>query len=239
MIAWRSFGASVIGPGHAAIGTPNQDAWASFHHIWGDGIVVSDGLGSKPFADFGSRAACLAVLRAVYCLHGAPPIDRTALSTTIMTNWTSLLAPLSPRDCAATCLLAFRLNDGMVHMGMLGDGLLAAVRSDGGVTVMSDDKTDGFSNVTTSLAPGATAEDWRWVSISEDDCRSILICTDGVSDDLSNAAGFAKELCEAYRSLSSLTASQRTREMLEKWPTPKHVDDKTVACLFREEIDGE
>ena len=54
MIAWRSFGASVIGPGHAASRLPNQDAWLAFHHIRADGIVVSDGLGSKPLSDFGS-----------------------------------------------------------------------------------------------------------------------------------------------------------------------------------------
>lgn len=239
MIVWRSFGASVIGPGHVNAGMPNQDAWASFHHVWGDGIVVSDGLGSKPFSDFGSRAACLAVAHAVHGCHGKPKMDRSALADRIMIKWISLLAPLIPRDCAATCLFAFRLNDGVVHMGMLGDGLLAIVRGDGTVESLSDDKSETFSNMTAALSTDVTAKDWRWLSIPEEDCQSIVLCTDGVSDDLSNATDFVKEFCEAHRCLSSATAARRAREMLEKWPTPKHSDDKTIACLLREEVTNE
>ena len=236
MIVWRSFGASVIGPGHAAARMPNQDAWASFHHVWGDGIVVSDGLGSKPFSDFGSRAACLAAARAVHSCSRTHNMDRSVLSDRIKSKWISLLAPLTPRDCAATCLFAFRLNDGVVHMGMLGDGLLAAVRADGTVASLSDDKSEGFSNMTAALSPDVTAEDWRWLSMSDEECQSIVLCTDGVSDDLTDVTGFAKEFCKAHRCLSSVSAARWTRETLEKWPTPKHSDDKTIACLFREEV---
>ncbi len=239
MIVWRSFGASVIGPGHVTTGMPNQDAWAPFHHIWGDGIVVSDGLGSKLFSDFGSRAACLAVARAVHNCSGKPNVERSVLSDRIKSKWISLLAPLTPRDCAATCLFAFRLNDGLVHMGMLGDGLLAAVRGEGTVASLSDDKSEGFSNMTAALSPDVTAEDWRWLSMPEKDCQSIVLCTDGVSDDLSDATGFVKAFCEAHRCLSSVSAARRARQVLEKWPTPKHSDDKTIACLFREEVSDE
>jgi len=64
MNLWKSYGASVRGPGHVATCEPNQDAWTSFHRVWGDGIVVSDGVGSKPFANVGSDAACFAVKHA-------------------------------------------------------------------------------------------------------------------------------------------------------------------------------
>lgn len=239
MIVWRSFGASVIGPGHVAAGMPNQDAWASFHHIWGDGVVVSDGLGSKPFSDFGSRAACLAVACAVLGCSGKPNMDRSMLVNQIKTKWISLLAPLVPRDCAATCLFAVRMNDGVVHMGMLGDGLVAAVRVDGSVVSLSDDKSEGFSNMTAALSPDVTGEDWRWLSISQDECQSIVLCTDGVADDLSDPTGFVKEFCEAHRCLSSVSAARRARQTLQNWPTPKHTDDKTIACLLREEVADE
>lgn len=238
MMVWRSFGASVVGPGHVAAGIPNQDAWASFHHVWGDGIVVSDGLGSKPFSDFGSRAACLAAARALHGCSGQPDMDRAALADRIKSKWISLLAPLIPRDCAATCLFAFR-KDGVVLMGMLGDGLVASVRGDGSVVSLSDDKSEGFSNMTAALSPDATAEDWRWLAMREQDCQSIVLCTDGVADDLSDATGFVKGFCEAHQSLSSVSAARRAREALEKWPTPKHSDDKSIACLFREEVADE
>ena len=136
MIVWKSFGASVRGPGHVATGNPNQDAWASFHHAWGDGVVISDGLGSKPFSDFGSHAICLAVEYAAHACRNKTEIDHNFLSDRIRSNWLSLITPLEPRDCAATCLFAFRLGDGAIHLGMLGDGLAAAVMSSGSIAAI-------------------------------------------------------------------------------------------------------
>jgi len=235
MTVWRSFGASVIGPGHVADRMPNQDAWVSFHHPWGEGVVVSDGLGSKPFSDFGSRAACLAVARAVHSLSGEQNMDRSLLADRIKSEWISLLAPLVPRDCAATCLFAFRRNDGVILMGMLGDGLLSAVRGDGSVTSLSEDKSEGFSNITAALSVEVTFQDWQWLALPEEDCQSIVLCTDGVSDDLTDVTGFVKAFCDAHLPLSSISAARSARQALQKWPTPKHSDDKTIACLFREE----
>ncbi len=48
MTGWRSFGASVRGPGHVSSGLPNQDAWSRTLRSWGEVVVVSDGVGSRP-----------------------------------------------------------------------------------------------------------------------------------------------------------------------------------------------
>ena len=239
MTFWKSFGASVIGPGHVAAGKPNQDAWAAFHRAWGDGIVVSDGLGSKPFSDIGSRAACLAVAGAVHACHARPGIGYASLSDQIKNRWLAFIAPLDPGDCAATCSFAFRMNDGAVHLGMLGDGFAAAVQTDGSVASLSDDKTESFSNVTAALSPEMTGEDWRWLSLPENDCEAIVLCTDGVSDDLEDAEGFIKGFADAHRDLSSTSAARHARETLERWPTPYHTDDKTIAGIFRAEAADE
>ena len=61
---WRSWGHSMIGPLHQKNGLPNQDAWLARHYSWGDVVVVSDGLGSKPHADTGAKMACRAVCEA-------------------------------------------------------------------------------------------------------------------------------------------------------------------------------
>lgn len=239
MTVWKSFGASVMGPGHLAAGKPNQDAWAAFHHIWCDGIVVSDGVGSKPFADFGSHAACLAVANAIRACHGKTKIGRVFLAERIKKNWESIIAPLEPRDCAATCLFAFRMDDGVVRMGMLGDGLVAVLKADGSVVSLSDDKTESFSNITAALSPNVTDKDWRWLSIPEDDCKSIVLCTDGVADDLKDTDGFVREFVSAHCELSSVSAARRVHKLLENWATPKHSDDKTIACLFMKEVADE
>jgi hypothetical protein len=237
MIVWKSFGASVIGPGHVATGQPNQDAWAAIHRLWGDGIVVSDGVGSRPLSHFGSRAACFAVASAVRaCLGGTG--SRGALGQRIVSHWLSLIAPLEPRDCAATCMFAFRAG-GAVRFGMLGDGLAAVVKTDGSVVSLSDDKTEGFSNVTAALSQNVTEKDWRWMAFREEDCGTIILCTDGVADDLKDADGFVREFAGAHRELAAVSAARHAREMLERWPTPSHQDDKTIACLVREEVADE
>ncbi len=236
MTHWKSFGASVRGPGHIATGTPNQDAWTSFHHIWGDGIVISDGVGSKPLSHFGSDAVCQAVWLAALALSGKTEVNPDFLFNRIRVNWLSLIGPLEPRDCSATCLFAFRLGGGVIHLGMLGDGLVATVKSDGSVVSLSEDKSEGFSNTTVALSPSVSAKDWQHLSLSEEDCVAILLCTDGVADDLDNVDGFVKGVIDAYRPLAAVNANLHIREMLENWPTPKHSDDKTIACLCREEI---
>lgn len=236
MIHWKSFGASVRGPGHIVSGTPNQDAWRSFHHAWGDGIVISDGIGSKPLSNFGSDAACLAVECAIRSYCDDAETGRDFLSERIKTNWLSLISPLLARDCSATCLFAFRLNNGVIHLGMLGDGLAAAIKSDGSVVSLHEDKSQGFSNITAALSPNVSPKDWRYISLRETECTAVLLCTDGVSDDLDNVDGFVTGFVDAHRVLASMSANRDIREMLENWPTPKHSDDKTIACLCREEI---
>lgn len=239
MILWKSFGASAVGPGHIATGTPNQDSWASFHHVWGDCIAISDGLGSKPLSNFGSHAACFAVEQAFRACRDKTEIDHGFLTNLIITNWLSRITPLKPSDCAATCLFALRLRDGSIRVGMLGDGLVAALKLDGSVVSLSEDKLQGFSNITAALSSTTSSKDWRYMSLQEEDCAAVLLCTDGVADDLENVDDFVKGFIEAYRALSTVSANRQIRAMLENWPTPKHSDDKTIACLCMEEVPDE
>lgn len=235
MMRWKSFGASVRGPSHIAEGLPNQDAWAKFHHVWGDGIVVSDGVGSKPFSSFGSHAACIAVEFAAraYCTGGG--IGYKSLFSNIQANWLRFVAPLEPRDCAATCLFALHL-DGVIHLGMLGDGLAAIVKSDGAVVSLSENKTQGFSNITNALSSKVSTNDWQHLTLPREQCIAVLLCTDGVADDLDDADGFVSGFAKMHRNLAPVSANRRIHEMLENWPTPKHSDDKTLACLCNEEV---
>ncbi len=119
---------------------------------------------------------------------------------------------------------------------MLGDGLIAALKSDSSVVSLSEDKGNGFSNITTALSPNVSPNDWRYFSLLEEECIAVLLCTDGVADDLDDVDGFVSGFIEAHCSIAEISANRRTREMLEKWPTPKHIDDKTIACLSREDV---
>ncbi|MDR2596006.1 MAG: protein phosphatase 2C domain-containing protein [Treponema sp.] len=239
MTLWKSFGASVIGPGHIREGKPNQDAWKAFHNTWGDGVIVSDGLGSKTYSDFGSSAACRAVTCAVYACRDKKEIDQTFLYDKIKSNWLSFIAPLESRDCSATCLFAFRLSDGLIRTGMLGDGLIAVLKNDDTVLSLAEDKANGFSNITSALSEKTTDKEWRFQTLQEELCRAVLLCTDGVSDDLTDTDAFIRGFITHAVDSACVSASRNTRIMLEDWPVPKHSDDKTIACLFRREPEDE
>ena len=129
--------------------------------------------------------------------------------------------------------------DGAIHLGMLGDGLVAVVKRNGSVVSLSENKTQGFSNVTTALSSNVSANDWRYLLLPEEQCIAVLLCTDGVADDLDDADGFVTGFVEAHRTLASVSTNRRIHEMLENWPTPRHSDDKTLACLCHEEVADE
>jgi serine/threonine protein phosphatase PrpC len=234
--AWKSFGASVIGPGHILTATPNQDAWTAFHHIWGHGIVVSDGLGSKPLSNYGSIAACRAVESAARRFAATNATSaRSDLLRDILKAWLDELGPLAPKDSAATCLFALCLGGGVIHIGLLGDGCAAVVRKDRTVLSIGDSKESGFSNQTDALTTSTTESHWKVRSVPAHECEAAILCTDGVSDDLKDLDGFMLNFASKLCRLSQVTASRQARQVLERWPVPKHSDDKTIACLFRSE----
>jgi len=234
--SWKSFGASVIGPSHIITAKPNQDAWAAFQHIWGHGIVVSDGLGSKPLSNYGSIAACRAVESAARHFTATKATGtRSNLLKDILQAWLDSLGPLAPQDSSATCLFALSLRDGLVRIGILGDGCAAVIKTDGTVVSLTDNKEAVFSNQTDALTPTTKESHWKVRDVSENECDAAILCTDGISDDLKDLDGFMLNFAKQFRGLSRVTASRKARQMLEKWPVPKHSDDKTIAGLFREE----
>ena len=218
MSAWNSFGISTIGPGHIKNGIPNQDSFAEKHSMLFDCITVSDGVGSCPKSDIGSAMSCRAVLETISRFaESNGPIENSTVLDSIKMRFFEMIAPFDARECSATCLFAVRWNERII-LALLGDGLAAALMKDGSVHALSDDKTNGFSN--------------------QDDCSSILLCTDGISDDLSDPEGFVKGFL-----LNCITGTienniRTTREMLLNWPVPKHSDDKTIACMYRVEVEN-
>jgi len=124
-------------------------------------------------------------------------------------------------------------------MGMLGDGLIAVLKNDGTVLSLAEDKTNGFSNITSALSKKTTDKEWRFMTLQEELCRAVLLCTDGVSDDLTDTDAFISEFLTHTVDSACISASRNARIMLENWPVPKHSDDKTIACLFRRETEDE
>jgi hypothetical protein len=218
-------------------GIPNQDYWSSFHNAWGDGIVVSDGLGSNSNSDVGSRAVCRSFkVAALTMLRGSLEFGPVRFHGMIKDLWEMSVECLGTQTCGATCTYAIRRPAGFIEIGSLGDGCAAVIKTNGQVTSLSEDKSDGFSNLTLGFTPRTQTSDWRTLRLRETECKAVLLCTDGVFDDISDIEGFALGFIDAHSWLSRVAASRRTHEILERWPVPKHRDDKTLVCLTRREV---
>lgn len=231
---WRSFGASVRGRAHVSTGKPNQDSWSSFHLPWADGLIVSDGLGSKENSDFGSLSACRAVEDVVRARHrSVRAVSTRELLPSFHEQWRKRLGPVDPADAGATCLFALRVGDGMMRLGLLGDGCVVVVEESGDIQSLAPDKEESFSNMTTALSARTQPSDWQTVDVPESRCAAVVLCTDGVSDDIEDLRGFVTRMIDAFGGLARVTASRAVRDMLMAWPVPKHSDDLTVAGLVR------
>jgi hypothetical protein len=223
------FGATVRGPAHVANGLPNQDAWRQARIADHCVVVVSDGMGSKPHADVGSRAACRAVVDAVRVWRRHPLAGTEVLLGLVHLLWRARIAPLAQEDCACTCLFAAFAPDGAGVVAQLGDGLVA-IDGSRGVSVLSSRGGEGFANETTGLGLTARLAAWRTDVLSQDS-RSVLLCTDGISDDLmaDKIPEFVGWLRGEVRTMREPQRRHFLVRSLREWPTPKHLDDKTIA----------
>ena len=233
--AWQAFGASVRGPAHEREGRPNQDAWGAWHGRAGSVLVVCDGLGSRPHADVGARAACHVAPRAVRAWAAAPKApDRTRLAL-VHSLWRLAVSPYDEAECATTCLLAYAEPEGSLFLAQLGDGLVAA-RLPSGELRRIPPVDYGFGNVTSGLGIPGALRDWQTTRIAvAPPGTHVVLATDGVADDLDpeRVDAFVQYVYDTYAPMRARARSPRCAGELRRWPVPYHQDDKTVALLWR------
>lgn len=227
----RIFGASVRGPSHRVDGLPNQDAWAKAQVGEYLVAVVSDGMGSKPKADIGSRGACKAVVDAIRVWNRTVAAELDLLIALIHVMWRARISPTQPQDCACTCLLAAAHQNGGGFAAQLGDGAIL-LRGSSGVELVAPERKTGFTNETQALGVTAKVSAWRTRHFGRETC-SVVLCTDGVAEDLlpSSYAAFTDWLVSDIGRLPAGARWGQLRRELGVWPTPGHTDDKTVAVM--------
>ena len=230
-----SFGATVRGPAHVADAVLNQDAWSHATITGTRVVVISDGMGSKPHARDGAKAACSAVVDAVRQWQKHPDAPTNILLALIHLLWRARVSPRQPSDCACTCLFALGYAHGGGLAAQLGDGLLMLRTDDGLIPLSKREEGVEFSNETHALGITNGLAAWSETEFG-DECSAVILCTDGVSEDLlpDKLDEFESWLLNDIQPLPAVPRRFALANALLNWPTPRHTDDKTIAMLYAE-----
>ncbi|HPQ71351.1 MAG TPA: PP2C family serine/threonine-protein phosphatase [bacterium] len=229
-----SFGASVRGPLHKHEGTANEDSWLRAHGSFGSLVVVCDGMGSRPKSKLGAEAACAATREAVTRWAKVDDAPLTYLIQLIEVLWLLRIHPFSPEDAATTCLFALALNKGKWIVGGIGDGLALVKTGHDSIIEVIGPRDTGFGNETQGLGTTSGIKAWRLTQLPpSDSARFAVLATDGVADDLlpEKLDAFCLWLLESFLTLKPIARWRQLAKELRAWPTPKHLDDKTLAVM--------
>jgi len=239
----RHFGCSVIGPGNLKRHNPCQDAWA--YRSWknSDGkitsaIAIADGMGSKPHAHVGAKAAVSVALQAARRWGGNTYLNSSWLTRWIEAEWRHAIGDRNPRECCTTCLLAVHTPRKGIIMGGLGDGLALFSENTKMRLSLSGRRENDFGNQSLALGAPHRVSDWQFEEILNLPGQwMVTLTTDGVSDDIQPSK--MHEFTAWLESLKILKQPESSlRRSLRNWPTKGHTDDKTIATLFKNSNHG-
>lgn len=230
-MTWQFSRASVIGPAHTHSGLPNQDAVGLRRQGLRWVACVSDGMGSKPFSDIGSKT----VVRTALDSLGIAEEGDKEFVTSLYGRWLKRIKPINPGDAAATCLVAIRVKSNLIRLFQLGDGVIL-YRSNGVVSVVSP-PGNTFTNETTALGVSKKFSDWAITEVKlSTRGDGVILMSDGISEDLPQESlpDFMESLYQSLRKKSIRNRNTWLKRELLDWPTPGHSDDKSIAVIFRD-----
>jgi serine/threonine protein phosphatase PrpC len=226
--------ASVRGKSHKKTKTPNQDAFGVMRVKGAFAVVVSDGLGSREKSQIGSRAAVESVIAASRMV--TEQTDGADIIRLVHAIWRTRLSGFDAKSCACTCLFIILFNSGRIFAATLGDGVIAIKNGEKQSLLVSD---KDFANSTDALDTCKLAE---WRSIDEQTLGdiSIMLATDGVSDDIEEG-GLFDFMDFVLNKIEHDNFTKRERnnyvvKLLHRWTRPYSNDDKTlIVCKGKAE----
>jgi serine/threonine protein phosphatase PrpC len=219
---------SVIGPGHQCDGLPNQDATGHFNdgNYWA--IIVCDGMGSRIHAETGSHTAVESIKTVL--MNADFESSSKEIIGAFYQHWLNKLKNYSikPNDAATTVLVAWGNNDGVFRYFQLGDGIISMRHK-----VITPISSDQFSNLTTGLGISKKYSDWNVgkEELSPID-NTLLLMSDGISEDILDHNAFTDALAIFSKNKSSRRIKKHLKKLFVEWPTPFHVDDKSLAMVI-------
>ncbi len=227
----RAYGASARGKSHIKLKKPNQDSFLVDNKEDYILAVVCDGLGSKKYSHVGSKKLCKILKKQINKCFKLKSLDIEELIPVLKIKWKRAIWPIPAHKADTTCIFVV-LSKKNIIMCQIGDGL-CALRSGDELIILSP-KNDDFSNETTTFFK-SSIKDWRVEVLNiEKECNyKILLCTDGISEDLKFEvlSDFIEEIANAINNQSGYKDNEEILEIINNWPNKYSNDDKTMVVI--------
>ncbi len=223
---WEGWGVSEIGPLHIKENIPNQDAYIVKKYSWGIVGVVCDGLGSKKYSHIGSHSLVNAVVKTAQLFDFEK--DLGLFEPLLKSLWDINIFPYSEDDVSTTLLFSI-IKHNKVYVGRVGDGVIGIL---GKNCFIVEENKDMFTNYT---VPFGREEKISWAIFDENDVEYVVMCSDGISEDLHNdrILDFFKKYVSNYRGIFTVKRNYEIKNWLKNWPVKGHSDDKTIVALVK------
>lgn len=195
--------------------------------------MVCDGLGSQAHSDYGAQTLCKLFSPCFKEWRKVKPRIPTDFLRLLQCRWLMLVRKFGADKCGCTCQLAIINSKGIGWLAQLGDGM-TLIRHNGKVESFSEEKTS-YGNETSAMGDYENITLWRMhnIDISSPGDR-ILIMTDGISEDiLPDATDRFVSTFDSFFKRSVSDAKKELTDELINWPTPHHLDDKTIVAIER------
>ena len=222
---WNGWGVSVAGPLHLKNLIPNQDSFIFKKYSWGVVAGICDGLGSRQYSHIGSKELCNSLIKAVKIFDFKK--DFKFFNDILFSIWKMQIAPIKIDDALSTINFII-INNKKVYLAYSGDGgVIFLGKKDFFVSEKGE-----FSNITTPFGYSSL----KFKIFKEDEIEAIMMCTDGVFDDLQKdkIILFAKDYISYYKNFPKRRRYKNAKKMLSSWPVKGHSDDKTILILYKE-----
>lgn len=227
----KIIGASVKGPLHVKEGLPCQDAWLASSGPRSF-AVVSDGMGSRPRSEIGSRAATYAVKDALRVWSWSAHASAEDLIKLIEVCWRVRIQDVPGEEAACTCLFYVEDGHGRALRGQLGDGIIVKLDDENKTSVLKP--SSGDFGRTEALGVKHTLANWalEWTKPLKSG-EAMLLATDGVSEDVLEDRWADLMVWIRDEVACQDWPNRKLARELRLWPVNNHLDDKTLAMMWR------
>src|SRR5574344_1515827 len=215
-----AFGSSLVGPGHKKLGIKNQD-----HFLIADigdlkVLAVADGVGSCRFASYSSKRILRCLANEMKRARCRIP-DLPKFMASVVARYQRTFRFLK-KGMGTTLVAAMISRNGDAYFAQAGDGLCAWAC--GGTEGCLKNKDDAFGNLVSPISGTAPFDKWVLQEKHFENDLELLLCTDGVSEDIlpDKRTAFLKAMAERCRK----DGVRAIEKVLNDWPTPHSLDDK-------------